>query len=133
MIWPITARSVRHTPSRFTASVRSTCSTGAVASVPVKAMPALAIATSIPPKRAAVAPLDACLAAVDERNPELNAITWRNDEEARAAAGEADRRLAAGGEAPFLGVPIPIKDLTPVAGWPVTFGSRGGPAGVSPE
>jgi amidase len=69
--------------------------------------------------------LEQCLAAVDERNPQLNAVIWRNDEEARAAAAEADRRLAAGGEAPFLGVPLPIKDLTPVAGWPVTYGSRG--------
>ena len=33
----ITARSVRHTPSRFTANVRSICSIGAVASVPVNA------------------------------------------------------------------------------------------------
>jgi amidase len=81
----------------------------------------------------AVELLDACLTAVDERNPELNAVIWRNDEEARAAAEEADRRLAAGEHAPFLGVPIPIKDLTPVAGWPVSFGSRGGPAGVSDE
>jgi amidase len=69
--------------------------------------------------------LEQCLTAVDERNPQLNAVIWRNDEEARAAAAEADRRLAAGGEAPFLGVPLPIKDLTPVNGWPVTFGSRG--------
>ena len=69
--------------------------------------------------------LEQCLVAVDERNPQLGAVTWRNDEEARAAAAEADRRLAAGGEAPFLGVPLPIKDLTPVAGWPVTYGSRG--------
>jgi amidase len=69
--------------------------------------------------------VDQCLAAVDERNPQLNAVIWRNDEEARAAAAEADRRLAAGEEAPFLGVPLPIKDLTPVAGWPVTFGSWG--------
>jgi amidase len=69
--------------------------------------------------------LDQCLAAVDERNPQLNAVIWRNDEEARVAAAEADRRLAAGEEAPFLGVPLPIKDLTPVAGWPVTFGSWG--------
>src|ERR1700677_3695896 len=51
VICAITARSVRHTPSRLTASVRSTCSTGAVASDPVNAIPALAIATSIPPKR----------------------------------------------------------------------------------
>ncbi|HXR31860.1 MAG TPA: amidase [Solirubrobacterales bacterium] len=73
----------------------------------------------------AVELLDACLAAVDERNPQLNAIVWRDDEGARAVAREADARIAAGEEAPFLGVPIPIKDLTPVAGWPVTYGSNG--------
>src|ERR1700724_3481009 len=77
--------------------------------------------------------MDACLAAVEERNPELGAVIWRNDEDASAAAAEADRRLAAGEDAPFLGVPLPIKDLTPVAGWPVSFGSRGGPPGVSQE
>jgi amidase len=83
----------------------------------------------------AVELLDACLAAVDERNPQLNAVIWRNDEEARAAAAEADRRLAAGedSQAPFLGVPLPIKDLTPVAGWPVSYGSHGGPQGVGDE
>jgi amidase len=73
----------------------------------------------------AVELLDACLTAVDERNPELNAVVWRNDEAARAAAREADARLAAGEQAPFLGIPIPIKDLTAVAGWPVTYGSHG--------
>jgi amidase len=73
----------------------------------------------------AVELLDACLAAVDERNPELNAVVWRDDEAARAAAADADARLAAGEQAPFLGVPIPIKDLTAVAGWPVTYGSEG--------
>jgi amidase len=77
--------------------------------------------------------LDACIAAVDALDPQLNAVIWRNDEDARAAAAEADRRLAAGESAPFLGVPLPIKDLTPVAGWPVSYGSRGGPAGVSEE
>lgn len=69
--------------------------------------------------------LDACLEVVDRRNPEMNAVIWRDDEGARAAAQEADRRLARGDEAPFLGVPLPIKDLTPVAGWPVTYGSNG--------
>ncbi|HUB74543.1 MAG TPA: amidase [Solirubrobacteraceae bacterium] len=87
----------------------------------------------------AVELLDACLAAVDALDPQLNAIVWRNDEDARAAAAEADRRLAAGASspgaehAPFLGVPIPVKDLTPVAGWPVTYGSNGAPAGPSAE
>jgi amidase len=77
--------------------------------------------------------LDACLAAVDARNPQLNAVIWRDDAQARASAEEADRRLAAGEEAPFLGVPLPIKDLTPVAGWPVTYGSWGAPEGPSEE
>jgi amidase len=79
----------------------------------------------------AVELLEACLAAVDQRDPQLNAITWRNDEQARTAAADADRRLAGGETAPFLGVPIPIKDLTPVAGWPVTYGSHGAPEGPS--
>jgi amidase len=77
--------------------------------------------------------LDACLEAVDQLNPELNAVVWRNDEEARAAAGAADRRIQEGEQAPFLGVPLPIKDLTPVAGWPVTYGSNGAPEGPSEE
>jgi amidase len=77
--------------------------------------------------------LDACLAAVDARNPELNAVIWRDDEAARAAARAADVRLAAGDGAPFLGVPIPIKDLTAVAGWPLTYGSLGAPEGVGEE
>jgi amidase len=81
----------------------------------------------------AVELLEACLEAVDERNPELNAVIWRNDDEARVAAADADRRLAGGEDAPFLGVPMPIKDLAPVAGWPVTYGSRSAPAGLSEE
>jgi amidase len=84
----------------------------------------------------AVELLDACLAAVDDANPTLNAVIWRNDAEARAAAEAADRRLAdadGGSTPPFLGVPIPIKDLTPVAGWPVTYGSWGAPEGLSEE
>jgi amidase len=90
--------------------------------------PALELAAALRARElSAVELLDACLAAVDARNPELNAVTWRNDEQARADAAQADRRLADGDDAPFLGVPIPIKDLTPVAGWPVTYGSHGAP------
>jgi amidase len=95
---------------------------------------ALELAAALRAKElSAVELLDSCLAAIDELNPQINAIIWRNDEQARAAAAEADRRLAAGDQAPFLGVPIPIKDLTPVAGWPVTYGSHGAPAGTSDE
>lgn len=69
--------------------------------------------------------LDACLSEVDRLNDSLNAVVWRDDDAARASAKEADERLAAGDEAPFLGVPLPIKDLTEVHGQPVTYGSRG--------
>ncbi len=77
--------------------------------------------------------LDDCLARVDARNPELNAVIWRNDEEARAQAVELGERIAGGSEPipPFAGVPLPIKDLLPVAGQPVTYGSRGAPDGPS--
>ncbi|MGP0102534.1 MAG: amidase [Solirubrobacteraceae bacterium] len=96
--------------------------------------PALELAGALRARElSAVELLDACIAAIDERNPQLNAVIWRNDDDARAAAAEADRRLAAGEHAPFLGVPLPIKDLTPVAGWPVSYGSHGGPPGVSEE
>jgi amidase len=69
--------------------------------------------------------LEACLMEVDRLNGELNAVVWRDDEGARAAARDADTRLAAGDRAPFLGVPMPIKDLTEVRGWPLSYGSRG--------
>ncbi len=96
--------------------------------------PALELATALRKREvSAVELLDSCLAEVDRLNGDLNEVTWRNDDEARAAAGEADRRLAEGDDATFLGVPIPIKDLTPVAGWPVTFGSRGAPDSPSEE
>src|ERR1035438_3379177 len=96
--------------------------------------PALELAAALRARDlSAVELLDASLAAVDERNPRVNAVIWRDDDGARTAAVDADRRLAAGEQAPFLGVPLPIKDLTPVAGWPVTYGSHGAPAGVSEE
>ena len=94
--------------------------------------PALELAAALRKRELSAAELlDACLAEIDRLNPELNAVTWRDDEQARAAAADADRRLAEGDPAPFLGVPLPIKDLTPVAGWPVTYGSHGAPDGPS--
>jgi amidase len=80
--------------------------------------------------------LEATLARIDEVNPELNAVIWRNDDQARATAAAADAVIARtpAEELPaFYGVPIPIKDLTPVEGWPVTYGSRGAQPGPSRE
>src|SRR5437763_8554815 len=88
--------------------------------------PALDLAAALRAREiSSVELLEACLAEVDRLNQSLNAVVWRDDEAARAEARAADERLAAGEEAPFLGVPIPIKDLTEVHGQPVTYGSRG--------
>jgi len=80
--------------------------------------------------------LEASLARVDAVNDRLNAVIWRNDDDARARARQATDALAKAGDTelpPFYGVPIPIKDLTPVAGWPVTYGSWAAPDAVSDE
>ena len=77
--------------------------------------------------------LEATLARIDARNPELNAVIWRNDDEARGEAAALGDRIAAGSDdlPPFAGVPLPIKDLLAVAGQPVTYGSQGAPSGVA--
>ncbi len=103
--------------------------------------PALELAAALRARELSASELlDACLGAVEELDGRLNAVVWRNDEDARAAAKEADRRLAGAGAdaggagaSPFLGVPMPIKDLTPVAGWPVSYGSNGAPVAASAE
>jgi amidase len=86
-------------------------------------------ATAAAIRRREVSPLevlDACLGRVDVLNEALNVVIWRNDEGARDAARAAGD-LVVNSEAdelpPFHGVPIPIKDLAQVAGWPVTYGS----------
>ena len=76
--------------------------------------------------------LDAYLARVDALNPILNAVIWRDDERARAEALRAREAVRSGAKlGPLHGVPIPIKDLTDVEGWPTTFGSRGGLGRIS--
>ena len=70
--------------------------------------------------------LEATLARIDARNPDLNAVIWRNDDEARAAANAWGDRIARGDDLPpFAGVPVPIKELVAVAGQPVTYGCAG--------
>ena len=62
------------------------------------------------------------LERIDELDPELNAFVTVCGEEALADARESDSR---DGDAPFRGVPIAIKDLTPTAGIRTTFSCRG--------
>ncbi len=70
--------------------------------------------------------MEATLQRIDAINPKINAIIWRNDEEAMVEASAAAEKIVHSDPEslpPFFGVPIPIKDLTKVAGWPVTYGS----------
>lgn len=103
--------------------------------LPLELSTALGVAAAV--RRREVSPLevlDACLAEVDRTNGKVNAIVWRDDEAHRAAAREAGEAVARGDElGPFHGVPIPVKDLTPVAGWPTTYGSWGAPEGPSAQ
>lgn len=72
--------------------------------------------------------MDESLAAIERHNPVLNAIIWLDEDDARARAKAATDRIAAEGTEdlpPFFGVPIPIKDLYDVEGWPNTYGSNG--------
>ena len=65
------------------------------------------------------------LERIERIDPQLNAfrVVWRD--EALAAADEADQRIAAGEEAPLLGVPIAIKDTVDVAGDVTMLGTDG--------
>src|SRR5579863_9932173 len=59
--------------------------------------------------------LDACIAAIEAS--ELNAISHTDFDKARETAAEADVHL------PFGGVPIAVKELDRVEGWPFNHAS----------
>jgi amidase len=64
------------------------------------------------------------LERIERVDPHVNAIVTRTPERALAAADEADRRRARGGDLPPLhGLPIAHKDLQDTAGVRTTYGS----------
>jgi amidase len=65
------------------------------------------------------------LHAIDVSQSTLNAFRVVLTEAALADAAEADRRRAAGDDAPLLGVPIAVKDDVDIAGVPTAFGTSG--------
>ncbi len=65
------------------------------------------------------------LARIEATRETLNAFRCVRPSAARAAAQDADRRLAAGERAPLLGVPVAIKDDTDLAGETTEFGCAG--------
>ena len=64
------------------------------------------------------------LARIEEVNPKLNCFCFTYPEEARERARAAERAVLAGEEpGPLAGVPLAIKDLTPIKGKRTTLGS----------
>ena len=80
--------------------------------------------------------VDAALERVDRLNPAINAVIWRNDDEARADAAQArrrDRQEPARTSRHSPACRSPSRTSRPVKGWPVTYGSHGAPVGPSDE
>ena len=64
------------------------------------------------------------LERIDRINPELNAVCFRDDDAARDRADEIDAIVRDGRDpGPFSGVPIGVKELAQVEGWPDTSAS----------
>ena len=75
--------------------------------------------------RSARSVLDEHLDAISAREPEIHAFNVVLTEEARAAADEIDRRVAAGEDpGPLAGVPVAVKDNMCTRGIPTTCSSR---------
>ncbi len=72
----------------------------------------------------AVALTQAHLERIRALDPRVRAYLTVTEERALQAAEEADRRLAAGDDAPLLGLPLAIKDVLTTEGVPTTAGSR---------
>ncbi|WP_210725763.1 amidase family protein [Arthrobacter silvisoli] len=71
----------------------------------------------------AVEVLEAHLEQIDRLNPLVNAVVTIDEDGARAAAAEADRKLAAGlAPGPLHGLPVSFKDTARTAGMRTTFG-----------
>ncbi len=67
---------------------------------------------------------EAHLARIRALESQVHAFLTVTEEQALAAADEADRRRAAGDDAPLLGIPLAIKDVLMTRGIPTTAGSR---------
>jgi aspartyl-tRNA(Asn)/glutamyl-tRNA(Gln) amidotransferase subunit A len=67
--------------------------------------------------------LDQCLAAIDAREAEVRAWVFVDREAARRQAGSCHAELMSGKDrGPLHGIPIAIKDIIDVAGWPTAAG-----------
>jgi aspartyl-tRNA(Asn)/glutamyl-tRNA(Gln) amidotransferase subunit A len=87
---------------------------------------ALELASSVRQgRRSAADVVEEHLAAIAGREPEVHAFNLVMATEARSAAAEVDRRVAAGDDpGPLAGVPVALKDNLCTRGVPTTCGSR---------
>ncbi|HEV2309546.1 MAG TPA: amidase [Acidimicrobiia bacterium] len=68
--------------------------------------------------------LDEHLAVIEKANPPLNAVCYLDVAAARAAAGAVDDAVRGGRDpGPLAGVPMGVKELASVGGWPDTHAS----------
>src|SRR5262249_42736757 len=100
-------------------------------------MPAVELAAAIRHKEVSpVEVADCYLDRIDELDPRLNAFCHRADDDVRKAASAAADAVVRAASAkdlpPFHGVPLPVKDLLDVAGWPTTHGSAGASKAPAP-
>jgi amidase len=68
--------------------------------------------------------VEACLARIERLDPELGAFRTVLADRARQEAREADELRAGASTLPLLGVPVAVKDNTPVAGTAARSGTR---------
>lgn len=69
--------------------------------------------------------LERCLTQIDKFEPRIKAWVFVDREGAREAATRASKEIAAGHyRGPLHGIPLGIKDIFDVAGWPTLAGSR---------
>ena len=72
-----------------------------------------------------LAVVEACFVRIEALNPALNAFCHVEKEQALQAAAESEQRWQHGEAAgPLDGLPVSVKDLLYVKGWPTRFGSK---------
>lgn len=69
--------------------------------------------------------VEECLAHIDEQNDKVRALIFVARDEAMEQAHQAEAEIRAGNQhGPLHGIPIAIKDVIDVRGWPTSAGSR---------
>ena len=82
------------------------------------------IAARVAAGSSATTEVETSLAAISQRNAELNVFLYVDEDGARAAAHQVDERIARGEKLPLAGVPVALKDNLCTEGIPTTCSSK---------